>query len=296
MGSGMPAFAQLAFVSEVVLIPAGPFLMGSDPRKDKHAHPRETPQHLLYLPDFSLGKTPVTNAQYAAFVEETGQRAPDHWDDGRFQADKSNDPVVHVSWHDAVAFCRWLSEVTGEPYRLPSEAEWEKAASWEQHRPKTDEIPQPADEGRQTKNIGATTGTKRRYPWGDEFDASRCNTKESGIGDITSVGAFPWGTSPYGLLDMAGNVYEWTISLWGTDMKEPAFGYPYDPSDGREDLEAGNGILRILRGGAFYYDAFYARAAHRVKSYPDYRVRTRGFRVCLDNHSQRLGSPQGKPT
>jgi iron(II)-dependent oxidoreductase len=124
-------------------------------------------------------------------------------------------------------------------------------------------------------------GKKHRYPWGDVFDASKCNTKETGIGDTTPVGAHPQGASPYGLLDMAGNVYEWTLSLWGRDIKEPAYGYPYDPADGREEIEAGNGVLRVLRGGAFYYDAVYARAAHRVKSYPDYRVRTRGFRVCV---------------
>ena len=135
---------------------------------------------------------------------------------------------------------------------------------------------------------------KRLYPWGDEFDATRCNTKETGIGDVTSVDAFPRGASPYGLLDMAGNVYEWTLSLWGADMREPAFGYPYDPTDGREDLDAGNGMLRILRGGAFFYNAFYARCTHRVKSYPDYRVRTRGFRVCVGSSPRRQGSPQGK--
>jgi formylglycine-generating enzyme required for sulfatase activity len=239
---------------EMIPIPAGAFLMGSDPQKDEGAHAREEPQHSLRLPDFYMAKTPVTNTQYRAFVRAAGYRPPDHWWDGRPPAGKEHHPVVHVSWHDALAYCRWLSETTGKTYCLPSEAQWEKAT-----RGKDGQI----------------------YPWGDHWDPDRCNTKEGGIGDTTPVGAYPHGASPYGLLDTSGNVYEWTSSLWGRDMQEPDFGYPYSSSDGREDLLADNGVLRVLRGGAFYYTALYARAAHRVKSYPDYRVRTRGFRVCL---------------
>jgi formylglycine-generating enzyme required for sulfatase activity len=118
------------------------------------------------------------------------------------------------------------------------------------------------------------------------------------MGDTTPVGAYPQGVSPYGLLDMAGNVYEWTLSLWGKDMQKPDFGYPYEPTDGREDPDAGNGVMRVLRGGAFYYNALYARAAHRVKSYPDYRVRTRGFRVCcsVTPHETAGGEIETHPT
>jgi formylglycine-generating enzyme required for sulfatase activity len=264
----------LAFELEMVLIPAGVFLMGSDPEKDAGTHPRETPQHLLHLPDYYLSKTPVTNAQYAAFVNATSHRAPDHWLGLASPPDKMDHPVVNVSWYDALDYCRWLSEVSGKPYRLPSEAEWEKAASWEERRP-------TVGGGRPAMDAGGSTGWKRRYPWGDVFNSGRCNTKESGIGGTTPVGAYPQGASPYGLLDMAGNVYEWTVSLWGKDMKEPAFSYPYNPNDGREDLAASSGVLRVVRGGAFFYGALYARATSRVKSYPDYRVRTRGFRVCM---------------
>ncbi len=244
----------------MILIPAGDFLMGSDPSRDESAHRREMPQHLLNLPDYYLARTPVTNAQYSVFVHETGCRAPDHWLKGTFPVDKKDHPVVHVTWYEALGFCRWLAGVTGKPYRLPSEAEWEKGASWD------DALP---------------TDNKRLYPWGDEFNTSRCNTKEADVGDTTPVGAYPQGASPYGLLDMAGNVFEWTRSLWGTDIRETSFGYPYVPTDGREDIRSDKGVLRVLRGGAFYYNAGYARAAHRVKSYPDYRVKTRGFRVCL---------------
>lgn len=239
---------------EMIRIPAGEFLMGSEPVNDPHTHPRERPQHTLYLSEYHLAKTPVTNAEYAAFVGATGHPQPDPWRDGSPPAGKENHPVVHVSWYNAVAYCQWLSHVTGKSYCLPSEAEWEKAAR-------------------------GTDG--RVYPWGVQWDKARCNSKESELGDTSPVGAYPQGASPFGLLDMAGNVFEWTMSLWGKDIKEPAFRYPYDLSDGRESLEAGNGTLRVLRGGAFYYNALYARAAHRVKSYPDYSVRTRGFRVCL---------------
>jgi formylglycine-generating enzyme required for sulfatase activity len=113
---------------EMVLIPAGKFLMGSDPSVDKNARDNEQPQHTLHLPDYYLAKTPVTNAQYAAFVQATYRRQPEGWEHGKPPSGKEDHPVVHVSWHDAVAYCRWLSEVTGRPYRLPSEAEWEKGA------------------------------------------------------------------------------------------------------------------------------------------------------------------------
>ena len=239
---------------EMIRIPAGEFLMGSEPEKDENTHAGERPQHTLYLAAYHLAKTPVTNAEYAVFVAATGSSQPAHWRDGNPPTAKENHPVVHVSWYDAVAYCQWLSHVTGKSYSLPSEAEWEKAAR--------------GSDG-------------RVYPWGEQWDKARCNSKESELGDTSPAGAYPQGASPYGLLDMAGNVYEWTLSLWGKDMKQPAFRYPYDPSDGREHLGASNGILRVLRGGAFYYNAICARAAHRVKSYPDYSVRTRGFRVCL---------------
>lgn len=253
-GRASPAQRQL-FEPEMVRIPAGEFLMGSDPKLDQRAQLWEQPRFRLELPEYYLARAPVTNAQFAAFVRDTGHRPPTHWENGAPAGELAPLPVVFVSWYDAVAYCHWLSEVTGVGYCLPSEAEWEKGAR-------------------------GTDG--RIYPWGDQWEPGRCNTREAGPGEPTPVGLYPQGDSPYGLLDMAGNVYEWTRSLWGPEMKEPAFPYPYDPSDGREELEAGRGVMRVLRGGAFYYNAMYARTAHRVKSYPDYGVRTRGFRVCCD--------------
>jgi len=226
-----PAPARQPFEPEMVLIPAGEFLMGSDPRKDQDAFNDEQPQHPLYLHDYYLAKTPVTNAQYLAFVQATDRSAPSHWEDGKIPRGKENHPVVNVTWRDAVAYCRWLSQVTGKPYRLPSEAEWEKAA----------------------RGVDG-----RIYPWGNQWDASRCNTIEGGPGDATPVGAYPQGVSPHGLLDMAGNVWEWTSSLYRS--------YPYQADDGREDAESSDS--RVLRGGSFSGNRWLARCAVRVHDGP----------------------------
>jgi formylglycine-generating enzyme required for sulfatase activity len=186
----LPTILELSqpFEPEMILIPAGEFLMGSDPSVDKDAWYSEQPQHTLYLPDYYLAETPVTNAQYAAFVQATDHTPPEHWVGGEPPEGKKDHPVVNVSWHDAMAYCRWLAGVTGKPYCLPSEAQWEK---------------------------GARGSDGRIYPWGNQWDAERCNSWEGGKRDSTSVWAYPQGASPYGLLDMAGNVFEWTRSLWG---------------------------------------------------------------------------------
>jgi len=243
--------ARLPFEPEMILIPAGEFLMGSDPNVDKRAYDDEQPQHTLYLPGYSLAKTPVTQAQYAAFVQATGHRAPNvdenwakpyNWSGATPPRGKENHPVVLVSWRDAVAYCRWLSEVTGKPYRLPGEAEWEK---------------------------GARGSDARIYPWGNKWDEKRCNTSEGGKGGTTPVGAYPQGASPYDLLDMVGNVWEWTRSL----KKD----YPYVPGDGREDLGSGGG--RVLRGGSWGNHQRGARCACRLGNLPVFRILNLGFRV-----------------
>ena len=235
------------FEPEMILIPAGEFLMGSDPSVGKYAGPDEQPQHTVYLPAYYLAKTPVTNAQYGAFVQATFLQ-PKHWEGGKPPGGKEDHPVVYVSWHDAIAYCKWLAETTRKPYRLPSEAEWEK---------------------------GARGMDRRIYPWGNRWDAKRCNTREIGRRDTTPVGAYPDGASPYGLLDMAGNVWEWCSSLYQA--------YPYDPSDGREDLGAKG--RRVLRGGSWFSRQNLARCAFRDRDGPGGRGDSVGFRVAASPSS-----------
>jgi sulfatase modifying factor 1 len=228
---------------ELILIPAGKFLMGSDPKKDKFSNKDEWPRHTLFLPNYYLAKTQVTNAQYAAFVSATDYKRPGHWKGWKPPKGKDDHPVVYVTWYDAVAYCNWLAQVTGKAYRLPSEAEWEKGAR-------------------------GTDGWI--YPWGNQWDLKRCNSREDGPGDTTPVGAYPEGTSPYGLQDMAGNVWEWCRSLY-----KP---YPYNAKDGREDTETEG--LRVVRGGAFYVES-YIRCAYRNGYNPLIPDMALGFRVCV---------------
>ena len=221
-----------------VAIPAGEFTMGE---------PNEA--HRVYLPDYFMSRVPITNAQYELFVLATGHEPPKHWNGKRVPKGKEIHPVVYVSWHDTLEYCQWLSKATGKPITLPSEAEWEKAAR------------------------GANDA--RTYPWGDEFDAKRCNVDESGFGSTTPVGIFPRGASPYGCLDMAGNVWEWTRSLYD-------FGYPYQPNDPkREDLRAGDDKSRVVRGGSWGNDQDLSRCAVRLRDRPVDRYHYGGFRVVV---------------
>jgi formylglycine-generating enzyme required for sulfatase activity len=245
-------------------IPAGKFLMGSDDR-DEDAGADEKPQHEMSLPDFWMSKYPVTVAQFRAFTE-TAKYSFDNW---RWNQIFSC-PIVYVSWYDALEYTKWLDKelrqyaedrlkagkknplwqglAEGKLYvTLPSEAEWEKAAR-------------------------STDG--RIYPWGNEFDPDKANTAGTKIGDPNVVGCFPEGTSPYGLLDMSGNVWEWTRSIWNDKNK-----YPYRSKDGREDLQAKD--PRVLRGGAFFNSSGFARCASRSRNSPDLWFRDDGFRVVV---------------
>jgi formylglycine-generating enzyme required for sulfatase activity len=250
-----PEAPPLPYEPETVLIPAGPFLMGSTPGRDVSAY--ETPQHEVTLPAYRIGKYAVTNAQYAEFLkrersepEYTPRRAG--WLLGEPPAAKLDHPVVGISWHDAQAYCAWLSQATGRTYRLPTEAEWEKAAR-------------------------GTDG--RLYPWGDDWAAGRCNAGSGGTAPVT---ACPEGASPYGCWDMTGNVEQWTHTLWGSTENKNDFPYPYQAGDGREDLAADQympGAYRVVRGAAFNAEPARLRCSARGCSDHETEVTWRGFRV-----------------
>lgn len=229
---------QRSLGQPLVWIPAGNFLMGSDKIKDPKANDNELPQHSITLPGYWIGRFPVTVAQWKVFAKESGYKL-----DKRSLQDPDDYPVRWVSWDNALAYCKWLSEKSGLPVTLPSEAEWEKAAR-------------------------GTDG--RIYPWGNEFDKDKCNTAESGIENTTPVGKYsPAGDSPYGCADMAGNVSEWTRS-------KPR-NYPYNAEDGRENLESTD--YRLVRGGSFYLPN--ERVSYREFDLPNSRRGILGFRVVV---------------
>jgi formylglycine-generating enzyme required for sulfatase activity len=259
-----PRLAELGYrvvflnSAEVILppmcdVPAGPFLMGSDPAKDNNARPSEQPQHWVTLGAFQIGQYPVTVAEYACFIRATGRTAPTGTDGEGYQMtwqtqlhQRSDHPVVMVNWQEAMSYAQWLAKRTSQPWRLPSEAEWEKAARWD-----------------------PPTGTARLYPWGDAFDVAHCNMKLGKKEMMTPVGSYPSGTSPYGAQDMAGNVWEWTGTLYAS--------YPYKASDGREQAESTG--HRVLRGGSWVDDAGAVRAAHRIGVPADFAFSDIGFRL-----------------
>jgi formylglycine-generating enzyme required for sulfatase activity len=250
-----PRLAELGFTAQkrgnvtfiippVCAVPAGEFLMGSDKRRDPQASDSELPQHRVNLSAYAIARFPVTVAEYACFVE-MGQPQPNDW---ASQMRKPDHPVTYVSWDDAVAYAAWLARITGQPWRLPTEAEWEKAARWD-----------------------VRTGVTRLYPWGDSFDLSRTNTSESSKRATTAIGSYPNGASPYGAEEMAGNVWEWVHSLF-----KP---YPYNASDGREvENSTAN---RVLRGGSWGNLQQYARAADRDGNWPVSLSFGIGFRLAL---------------
>ncbi len=238
---------------ELVRVPAGEFLMGSDPAKDKDAQPDEQPRHRVYVSEFYIGKYPVTNEQYAAFVKATKHRVPKYWDKGKIPVGKENHPVVNVFWDDAVAFCEWLSQASSRACRLPTEAEWEKAA----------------------RGPSTGSGDGRIYPWGSQWDKTRLNSKEGGPGDTTPVGRYsPGGNSPYGVADMCGNVWEWCADRYDEkEYQRRATTTIKDPAGPKQ------GGARVLRGGSWLNDLDYARCAIRGRFDPNYSLNFIGFRL-----------------
>ncbi len=264
---------------QLITIAAGPFVMGTPDQErsrlakryggTRESYAEESPQHTLQLNAFQLAVAPVTNALYASFVTATGSRPPITWPGGQLPLDLGLHPVVDIDWAEAQAFCGWLRQQTGVPFRLPTEAEWEKAAR-------------------------GTDG--RSFPWGDEFDPSCANTRENGHGGTSPVGSYPAGVSPYGLLDMAGNVWEWT-----TSRQAP---YPYADDERNTPAVAAHGagprrlpwlratppnaaadVRRILRGGCYANPQGFARCACRFRLAPTSSTPFLGLRLAADIRS-----------
>ena len=221
---------------DLVLVPAGAFLMGSTEEQAEAAAARfelplaqfmaETPQHTVELPAYAIGRAPVTCADYRAFVIATDHPTPAYWGGDDPPDALLDHPVVGVGWNDARTYCRWLTAATEREFRLPSEAEWEKAAR------------------------GADG---RIFPWGDDWQDGICNVDGAGT---SAVGSFPRDLSPYGCVDIAGNVEEWTASRYA----------PGEPQI-------------VVRGGRWDASAELAHCVRRQSQAPPSHSPARGFRV-----------------
>ncbi len=233
---------------DMVLIPAGEFLMGM-----KDGDPLglvwTTPQRKVNLPGYYIDKFTVTNKEYKKFVDATGHRAPHDkkhgtiysWKDNMYTENLDDHPVVLVNWFDAEAYCKWAGK------KLPTEAEWEKAAR-------------------------GTDG--RLWPWGNEYEriefpgiVTMANTYSFRALITMPVGSFPEGASPYGVMDMAGNVFEWTSSWFkgypGSKWEHPLYGEKY----------------KVSRGGGFMSPADpFSLTISRSSLKPEHKHRTTGFR------------------
>jgi len=309
--------------SEMTLIPAGEFLMGSTKEEARNVEKKwglterllepETPQHIVYIDAFYIDKYEVTNVQYKEFVDETGHQAPaiptkgeliaaikselkelggeteeisesqinaniqKHirtlspwaWENGTYPPGKANHPVVLVNWNDAQAYANWASK------RLPTEAEWEKAAR-------------------------GTDG--RFYPWGNDWDSTRCNNAERialrplntlqeslkwfydewenldpverAENTTVPVGSYRKGISPYGVHDMAGNAFEWCADWYDRDY--------YSDSPKQNPPGPKNGSTRVLRGGSWNYPGFKLRSTYRNRHAPQVGGSPNGFRCVMD--------------
>jgi formylglycine-generating enzyme required for sulfatase activity len=261
---------SLAAAPELARIPAGEFLMGSS-----DAEFDERPVHRVHVSEFLISRFAVTQGEYARFVEETGHPPPDirnlplitsggleamfrdlaapyTWQDGSPPSGRERHPVVLITYEDALAYCRWLSRVVGRPVRLPTEAEWERAAR------------------------GGLEAQK--YPWGDDIGSEQANfladpASKRG-GGTRQVGTFP--PNDYGLFDMSGNVWEWVSDWYGADY--------YASSESRDPLGPPQGTFRIVRGGSWVNDDVeMLRCAYRHKVPPDTYAYSIGFRiVCIE--------------
>jgi formylglycine-generating enzyme required for sulfatase activity len=227
----------------MVYVPEGEFLVGSKD-DDPYAEAYEKPQHKVYLDAFWVYQTEVTNAMYTQCVGDGECEPPkrmssytrtSYYNDNRY----ADYPVIYVDWNQANAYCVWAGG------RLPSEAEWEKAAR-------------------------GTDG--RTYPWGEEIDCNKANYRGCGVGDTAAVGGYPQGASVYGALDMAGNVWEWVADRYS------AIYYASSPSENPQGPTSGN--TRVARSGSWkvHLGEWYMRSSVRAWPYHDFRINELGFR------------------
>lgn len=260
---------------EWVLIPAGEFLMGPI-ENDTNAYSSEIPNFWFEINyDYWIAINETTNSQYKKFIDDGNyQHLPRCiWnEDGTYPPRLDNDPVVCVSFENAIAYTNWLSDVTGHTIMLPNEPEWEKAAGW-----------------------NPTSQQKQIYPWGNMFDGTRLNYCDVNCGasyadpnidnqftSTSPVGYFENGVSPYGLLDTAGNAWEWTRSKWGSSSFDyPDYGYPYNPNDGREEIVLDGMTRYVTRGGSWDNSLKRTRVSHRFPGplLVDKEFKNTGFRV-----------------
>jgi iron(II)-dependent oxidoreductase len=250
--------AKLPVKEEMVLVPAGWFLMGSSKKTDRNAYPPELPQRRVYLDAFEIDKYEVTALQYLRFVLATNRPPLVDWryDGGNFQESMAHHPVMHVSWYDADAYCRWAGK------RLPTEAEWEKAARGEDGR---------------------------LYPWGNEpAGLSRANFGRTGLSGpvrdrperlllyppVIAVDKYENAVSPYGVHQMAGNVAEWTA-----DWYDPGF---YKVAPERNPKGPAQGTQKAFRGGGWIDSTPSVRPAQRNGTDPNTKMNWLGFRCARD--------------
>jgi len=300
-------------IPALVTIPAGVFRMGTSDAEAEQLKAQnaeswgdEKHQHTVFVSQFQMGRYPVTNAEFRAFVDAKGYENKDYWSDdgwrwrqGELKPDLSiyseefrkrleewlegrpvgkrnqpffwddpqwnadNLPVVGVTWYEAEAYCRWLSALTGQNFRLPTEAEWEKAA-------RASSLPLSG---------GGAGGGGRLWPWGDTWDAERCNSEESKLGATTPVGMYPHGAAvwPDGPVeDLIGNVWEWCADWYDGGL--------YQTRASREQAERdpkgpAQGSARVVRGGSFFAPRWSCRSAYRLRLVPVHFLGSIGFRV-----------------
>ena len=253
---GMIPRARWGILNRLVIIPEGEFFMGTDsPLSNEH----DRPLHKVRLNSFYIDKYPVTTIQFAKFLADTGHRPPLDWKEGKIPEKKLLHPVTMVTWYDAQDYCEWAGK------RLPTEAEWEKAARGYDNR---------------------------RWPWGNNMDSSKLNTYYY-VGSTTDVTTYESGASSFGVNDLAGNVSEWTSSEFLPYDKSPATADVFQPKKvSATDLKdkamkigglvAAEGTYKVRRGGSWKSDPFSTSTYHRNFSFPFYASDFFGFRCAKD--------------